>query len=435
MKGDFVLKILVITTLPWREDCNTGNSYSNIFKDMSEIEFAHIYCRDGMPKNSIAHKYFQITEKRLIKNLINKNVATGRTLYFENAMDNGLEMHSSAYNKMRILRWQILFWGREFIWKISHWESNELNKFIDDFNPDLIFAPLANLMYLNNIILYVKNRTNKPLVTYAWDDVYTFKQFSLSPLFWIDRVMQRRKIRQVANKSEYLYVISDIQKKEFSKLLNKECRLLYKGHLFEGDAQIKKKLNSPLKLVYMGNISSGRWKALAKMSEALERINVNGLKAQLFIYTLSPKSDKMLKELNRGETSRLMDVVPPEEVEEIHKNADILIQVEPLSLKDMLTYRLSFSTKIVDYFSSSRCILAYGGAKTATMDYLKRYDAGIVVDKSTDIEKTLRNLIDNPELIQEYAKKAWKCGKKNHQIKDIQSRVQKDFGEICKLEH
>ena len=60
------IRILVITSMPWRNDNNIGNSYSNIFSGLEhKIEFAHIYCRSGMPQNNLCHKYFQITEKIL----------------------------------------------------------------------------------------------------------------------------------------------------------------------------------------------------------------------------------------------------------------------------------------------------------------------------------------------------------------------------------
>lgn len=56
------LKVLLVTSMPWRDDNNIGNSYSNIFGDLENVEFAHIYCRAGMPQNKIVKKYFQITE-------------------------------------------------------------------------------------------------------------------------------------------------------------------------------------------------------------------------------------------------------------------------------------------------------------------------------------------------------------------------------------
>lgn len=55
-----------MTYLPWREDNNIGNSYSNIFRntDKDKYEFAHIYVRDGMPQNKLVHEYYHISEKK-----------------------------------------------------------------------------------------------------------------------------------------------------------------------------------------------------------------------------------------------------------------------------------------------------------------------------------------------------------------------------------
>lgn len=63
---DRKIRILLMTYLPWREDNNIGNSYSNIFRntDKDKYEFAHIYVRDGMPQNKLVHEYYHISEKK-----------------------------------------------------------------------------------------------------------------------------------------------------------------------------------------------------------------------------------------------------------------------------------------------------------------------------------------------------------------------------------
>lgn len=68
----------------------------------------------------------------------------------------------------------------------------------------------------------------------------------------------------------------------------------------------------------------------------------------------------MEKELNIGESSILMGSVPATEIEEIQKNADILVHAEGLDLKSRLAVRQSFSTKIVDYLKMARPIFAVG---------------------------------------------------------------------------
>ena len=60
------MRILVISNTPWSNDNSFGNSFSNIFEGIPDIEVANIACRPGHPTSYLVKKYFQITEKSLI---------------------------------------------------------------------------------------------------------------------------------------------------------------------------------------------------------------------------------------------------------------------------------------------------------------------------------------------------------------------------------
>ena len=77
------MKILVISNTPWSVDNSFGNSFSNIFEGIPDLKFANIYCRPGAPKNDLDMTYYQITEKSLIKNLLNKSNPSGRIVQQE----------------------------------------------------------------------------------------------------------------------------------------------------------------------------------------------------------------------------------------------------------------------------------------------------------------------------------------------------------------
>lgn len=419
-------KILLITSMPWREDNNIGNSYSNLFGELDNIEIAHIYCRDGMPQNKIVHDYFQISEQSLVKNLKNRNIPTGKAFHLDNPMNTSKENHSAAYNKMRILRWEIFFIIRDAIWKFGRWKTNELNNFVESFKPDLIFATLTYMPNINNIITYLVDKYKLPLILYAWDDVYSLRQFSLSPLFWLRKWYQRKRIRKSVARCDFMYTITSEMQQEYQKYFGKECRMLYKGYDFHGKAPIKTTINDPIKLVFMGNIGAGRWKALATLVEQLKKINSDKQIATLDIYTLSPRTEKMTNKLQVKGTSQLKEVVPCDQVLKIQKDADILVHVEPYNKKDVSFYRLSFSTKLVDYFYNARCILALGG-KTSSMTYLEKNDCGLVYYNTKNLKQSLINLLTDKTKIIQYGKKAWDIGVKNHQKKDIQKELSETF--------
>ena len=188
------MNVLVITDALWRDDNGVGNSYSNIFNGIKDVKIANICLTGGKSKNDISTSCFQISEASLIRNIKNRKNPTGLVEDFSKE-ENNKNVTPTFFDKIKKCRLQIFFWLRNLIWKLGKWKSKELNAFIDDFKPDLIFAQMQDKVYLNNIVRYVQNYTKKPLFLYSWYDVYSLKQFSLSPLFWIDRFMQRRSIR------------------------------------------------------------------------------------------------------------------------------------------------------------------------------------------------------------------------------------------------
>ncbi len=325
---------------------------------------------------------------------------------------------------MRILRWEVFFLARNILWDLAEWKNEQLDSFIEDFEPDIVFGTLTYMPNINKMMTYIKKKYNIPLVVYAWDDVYSLKQFSLSPFYWLRRFSQRKWIKACVAEADCLYTITDLMKKEYSQYFNKECKLLYKGYYFYEKPVRSRECDEGIDLVFMGgNLGAGRWRTLAKLVEVLQRISTNESKATLRIYSLSPISKKMEKMLAVDKVSSIMPVVPNEEVLLTMESADILVHVEPLSLKDRLFYRLSFSTKIVDYFYAGRCILGLG-KQTASMDYLIRNDAGIVVDDIRELQEILGNLLRDPKAIREYGRKAWECGGvRNHQIQSIQKKL------------
>ncbi|MCM1186099.1 MAG: glycosyltransferase [Lachnoclostridium sp.] len=429
---DRKLRVLVITYLPWRNDTNIGNSYSNIFTGMDDkIEFAHIYFRDGMPENSLVHKYFHISERELVKSIFDRK-PVGKAFYLEDPVNTSKVVFSKGYNRIRRTRWESLLLARDMIGRLGRWKSQQLLEFVDEFNPDLIFGTLTYIPVINHIMIYLKKYLRIPLITYPWDDFYSLKRLSWSPMFWIRILSERQAIRKTALASEYLYTITGQMQKEYERYFHKECRILYKGYHFEGEPDEKTECAEPIQMVYMGNIGSGRWKVLGKLAKAVFEVNKQGKKIELWIYTLSPLNSRIEKELNIENASRLMPAVPNEEVLNVMSAADVLLHVEPTTLKDRLFFRLSFSTKIVDYLFCGRCILAVGG-QTAAMDYLKENDAAIIEQNENDYVKMLRRLADDSQIIIEYGKKAWKCGKRNHDITMIQNRIYMDFTKIvCK---
>ena len=420
------MRVLVVSCSPWKKNNNIGNTYTNIFQGIDNIEVAHICCGGGSPDSDFVKYHLHISEKNILKNLINPKHKCCQLFSSETGIKQVSLNRNKIYDFIRTHRFWLFFFLRDFAWIFKNWICDDLKKFVDDFKPDLIFAQFLDRSYLNQMLFFLKDYTKVPLVVYGWDDVYTLKQFSLSPIFWINRITQRKKLRKISQLSSLMYVISEKQKEEYSKAFGRNCKILYKGFDFKEEPKYESN-NLPLKLVFSGNIGTKRYKTLALIASALHEINKDKIRAVLYIYTSTPYSNKMKAMLNYPKSVRRMNFVSSEELAIILQEADILIHAESFDFKEQLKVRLSFSTKLVDYFYSGRCIFAVGSRNLASIDYLSKNQAAVIAYKKSEIERKLNLLINSSSLRNKYALRAWQCGQKNHQIKMIQNTLQNDL--------
>ena len=417
------IRVLVVTYHPWREDISVGNTLSNIFRGMEDkVDFFNIYIRDDKPSTKLVKRFFHISEKKMVKNMFTRSEVGEET--FSVGESEVKEDFSKGYNKARKLRWDSLILAQDFLGLCCHWKSNALDEFIRDIKPDLVFGPMGRLPLTNIILFSISKKYDIPLVAYPWDDHYSMKKYSWSPIFWSKMFLERHYIRKCAHQSTFLYTITSLMATEYRQYFHKECRLLYKGYSFKEKPHTKD-FNGVMQITYMGNIGAERWKTLIEIVDVVNKLNQGGVKYKLDLYTLSPISDEVRNKLNQGEC-HLRKPVPSSEIMSTLQKADVLLHVEPESLKEKLMFRLSFSTKIVDYLFNAKCILAVG-EDTGTINYLKENACAITVKNGNDVKPILCELYNHPDRLQFFGEKAWECGEKNHDIHVIQDRVYQDF--------
>lgn len=432
------MRVLFVSSSPLKKEISIGNTFINLFDGMDDVELASIYTRSGTPDSEISQA-FCLTEKMLINNIL-KKTPMGKQIINEkitaeesnkNTSVAPIEEDSKSVKFAKAKRWTLLFWAQDLIWKIGRWKkSKELTEFIKDFNPDIVFTVLSNSCYLNNLILHTVKVSGAPLVLYAWDNNYSMKQFMFSPLRWIKHFIDRKSMRKLAKKADLFYVISEVQKQDYEKAFKKQCTVLTKGFDFDKPMPVYSQSNKPLQLVFTGNIGMNRWKSLSHIANVLERINENGIKAQLRIYTGNTLTDDMKKALIKGESSFVMGSVPSSQVEKIQTDADFLIHVEAQDLKNKLLVRQSFSTKLVDYFAKAKPIVAYGPKDVASIDHLIRNNCALVADSEDELYEKLFDMIENKELLDTLSTQAWKCGQVHHSKTKIHNMLTTDFKNI-----
>ena len=432
------MRILVVSATPWSNDNSFGSTFSNFFKGIEDLEIASVYCRSGQPDNTVVSRYFQVTFTDLLQNLKDKSVPCGHELDYRCDVQQGAEVLSDkarkSYNNARKLRWQVLFWANDLIWSIGRWRSEELRKFLLDFQPDVIFQPIYFSKHLNQIALYCASVTGAAMVGYVSDDVYTLRQFSLSPLYWIDRIWKRRYVKRTFDACKLIYTISETQKMEYQEILHKECKVLTKIADFSGEPLLPEKSDHPMQFVYTGNIGGGRWKSLALLAEAIRQVNAERQRAMLVIYTATPITKQIRKALNIPMSAEIRGQVSASEIPRIQQEADVLVHVEGLNRKSRLEVHQSFSTKLVDYFHNCRCVFAIGTPDMASIRHLLENKAAVVATNKNEVLQKLELLLRDKAFYDQTIRNAWECGRRYHNKETMQQMLMEDLHRMVKTD-
>lgn len=422
------MRVLVITRAPWRDDNNTGNTCSNFFEGVENVEFYSMCLRDQAPNNKIAIKNFSISEGQLIQNL-KKGTKVGRiTETNEKTTSNAELAEQKTYDRAKKAGSFFLMFCREMLWSVGRWKNENLVSYIKEVSPDVIFMPVFNCFYPHKVLNFIAKYTDAKIILFHADDNYTLKQYSLSPLFWLHRFGLRKWVRKSVKLSSVNYVISELQKQEYEKAFHKPCKLLTKFADFSIPPETKAEYNTPLQLVFTGNVLMGRWKSLAMITNVLQKINQNGTKAELRIYTANALTDEMRNALEIAGSSYIMGCVPAAEIANIQQEADILVHAEGMNLRSKLMVRQSFSTKIVDYFKSARPILAVGPRDVASFQHLIQNDCAIVASSEDELEKQLSEVLADTSALTAIAKKGYLCGAQYHDEAKTRAMLAEDFG-------
>lgn len=427
-------KLLIISRGVWDDTKGTSSTLTNLFEDYDPEKLAHIYIESIVPNTKCCHRFYQISEFSLIHKLYKWNTRTGFAFDTENtkidAADSKLAENEVA--TMDYVRGHRSIWfsfAREILWAFNGWKSKELKQFISDFDPDVVWMDGSPLPLMNKLYLYILKVVNCPAVIFLQDDVYTYKSCRKQFGSRIYKYLLRREVKKVIEKCNHVFVASPKMKQEYDSLFDINSSFIAKSVKVENLRNSEYKLHNPLRMVYLGQVIYGRIYSLIDIAESLKKINANGIKVQLFVYTNNNISDDLKQRLLVKDSVFLMPSVPYYEVSKVMSQNDVVVFVESFQPDHCNIARLSFSTKICDYLSSGKCIFAVGPHSIAPIEYLKDEDAAVVANSKEDIERQLYNII-NQRFVSEYANRAFRCVRKNHDRNMMDTLV---YGKLIEL--
>ena len=431
------MRILLITDEIWNDLVFGNNVLSNWFDGMQEVEFAQICATPGRPYNKNCTRYFQITDKDMVCSLVGKKAGVAFESSFDRMATNPQQINyiagSPFYSFMKKISGTGIRLIRELIWQAGRFDTNALEEFVHSFNPDVVFCPRLLTWKLMRIEKLVRRYTDAPFVAFTGDDEASFREVSYSPLFWGNIYLFHKALKSHAKIYGHYFMHSLDQAKEYLEEYGVETSSLFKCGDFD-EIFLKKEVGKPIRMVYAGRLYCNRWKSLAEIGKALKIVNREKVRIVLDIYTQDVVTKVQKEALCEQNHIYLKGSVTAKELREVYRKADIALHVESLDKKYRLRTRVSFSTKIIDLLASSCAVMAICWEEHTGYKYLKDNDAAFCIASYDELLPKLTDIADNPELIQQYAEKAYNCGITNHSRERIQGQIIECFKSVIAKE-
>ena len=420
---------VLVTTVPSWSSRGGSDTMSSLMMDYGADNVASLYIRADKSDSPAASRYFHIFENAVLKSIIYRGVKTGVSFQPEDIKidesTSEMETEKATYRKAGKFNRSMLMLFREVIWKLGKWKSPEMVSFLNDFNPEVLFCPIEGYIHFNSINEYIIKKYHPRVVGIIWDDNFTFKQEPYN--FWhqVHRFWLRRSVKRMIKKCDTVFALSPKMKEEVDKEFGIQSELLTKPIFNKGVFQPYEP-QTPVRVLYTGKLIIGRDKTIAEVVDAIREVNKDGQKIVLDIYTNTELTPNMEARINVPGCCNLHAPIPQSEVFKKQAEADVLLFAESLSDKSK-TARLSFSTKLTDYFSAGKCVWGVGNTDLGPIDYLRTEDAGLVSTDKESIIQVITSIANTPAIVSEYAKKAYDCGVRNHDAQTIINKLYKAF--------
>ena len=390
--------ILIISNRPISYTDNNGKTILSLIKEIPKKNISQLYFYENLP-NVIGYNYFQLSDKDVLLGLFNKE-KRGRKVFAQEDSEDFI-----ITQKIGIKRSNLLLILRELLWK-DKWHSNQLDRWLDDVAPDIIFFMAGDCLFAYQICSYIASRYEAKLFTYITDD-YILSRTGETMLATIRRKMLLKCMCHCINISQRFYTICERMRDTYRDVFGKDSEIIFNISDSMYDEKHRQKVTNKnvFNVVYCGSLYYGRDEILLILANTIRSYNQKAKKlAELVVYSNVKPNTEFLSNLEKTGVALYGGSLNSDELKVKMNSCDILVFVESFDKIQIEKTRLSFSTKIPEYLSVGKPILAIGPTNIGSMDALN--NVALCVHSKDDLSKYVNEILENEPLRQELAHKA-----------------------------
>lgn len=397
------MKVLVVSNNCFAKNNSNGRILGLLFKKIPVENVAQFYIVNGSNDFDVCSNYYLVNDSMAIKSLYSRN-GVGRII--DKLQDDISNLQKMSKHRAKYGRNSLTMLIRNFVWMRFCWWNAKFEKWLKDFNPDVLLLQCGDAPFMYEIACRISNFLDIPIVEFNTEYYYFENDNYINkndPKFLFRYYKQKlcKSFKKAMDRTKVSIYNSEWMKNNYDKEFGRPSEFIYQSSEYRCERTIVK--HTTPHIVYVGGLGFKRYEALAEIANAIYAINSSW---RLTVYGMMQNEET--KELfKRTPGIDYRGVIPYDEAQRVIADSDVLVLTENLNPDISKNTAYGFSTKITDYLFSGIPIFAYGPLNNVGMNYLKDNDAAVVVfDKSTlremlekvILDEELRNRISSREL-------------------------------------
>ncbi|MGU8477316.1 hypothetical protein ACV3QH_08585 [Clostridium perfringens] len=417
-------KLLVVSNDPISKTSNNGKTIASFIDEKDKNYVRQLYFSTEKPSVK-GYLYYQLSDKDVLKGIFRQK-QRGRAC---EAIDR-ISQLASEHNHNKIKRNAFTRILREFLWS-KNWKSKQLIKWLDEYKPDVVFFVAGDSGFAYKIVNFIVNRYKSRLVTYITDD-YIMPRNKENMIEKIRRKYIRKKMLNCIEESDEYFTISTLMQDAYYKLSGKKSNLMINiTSSLKMKCDFGKLENKNINIIYTGSLYYNRDKTIGLVAEAVSRYNekIKGQKKhiEISVYSNIEPDIRSKQKFVKKNICEYRGSLNPEELKYALNRADILLFVESFDEEMKEKTKYSLSTKVPEYMSVGKPILAIGPNDIGSMNYLN--DVAFCANSEEKIYSVIQQMLSSHEAMNQKARLAIEKFNNNHNA----VAQKKLFMDICRI--
>lgn len=412
--------ILVVSNNSFSRNSSNGRTLGNLFIGWPKANLAQFCISTTAPDYDICDNYFLMTDKAALEGFkFCHKVKRCDIKANENTQGNTIV----GGKKQVKTPFKALI--RHIIWSNKRWNSEEFQKWVDSFKPELILVMNSDATFILDVATYISRIRGIPLVLFNTEGFYFFKRnyymsstFFSDSLFKLYQYIYKSHFRRMMKQVDLSIHLNSLLEHDYLHEFGGKSMVIYTSSNMSYDVS-NLNIDRP-SFSYLGNFGYDRMSALIEVAEVLQSINP---KYKLNIYGNIPNDAARAKmEACSGISYR--GLVPYSEVIKVIYHSTILFHAESQSNEFAEFLRYGFSTKIADSISSGHPFLMYSSPGIAGAKYVVETGAAWHASDKKELKDCIFSILTDKSKRERVAEIARQTAKENHNLQHNAEKFQ-----------